>query len=68
MKDKIIDGDELLTTEGCTELIFDGIYVEKSEGKSDGFPFGTSNGETIGLYDITMLGVISSSKLGEKLL
>ena len=64
MKDNIIDGDILLTTEGSSGFISDGIRVDNCGGKSDGFPVGTSDGATLGFSDSTMLGVADSSKFG----
>ena len=67
LEDNIIDGDELLTTEGSTESISDGTRLDNSGGKPGGFPVGKYDGSTLGFYDSAMLGVVDSSKLGEKL-
>ena len=40
LKYDIIGGDKLLTTEGYPDLISDGIQVDKSGGKPDGFQLG----------------------------
>ena len=63
LKDNIIDGGVLWVTVGSPQWKFDGIRVEKPDGKSKGFSFGTAEGETLGLIDNTMLGVADSSKL-----
>ena len=41
----IIDGEILLSYVGFTDSVYDGIRVDNSEG----FLFGTSDGETMGL-------------------
>ena len=62
-KYNIIDGDKLLTTEGSPELIYDGIRVDNSGGKSDGFPVEASYGATLRFSDSSILDVADSSKL-----
>ena len=61
MEDNIIDGGELLTAEGYPDLVFDGIWVDNSGRKSDGFPVGGFDGATLGFSDSSMLGVSDSS-------
>ena len=54
-KYNIIDGEEILTIESYTDLISDGVRVDNSGGKSDGFTVGASDGETLGFSDISTL-------------
>ena len=48
---------------GSPELKNDGKIVDKLDGNSKGFSFETTEGETLGLIDNTMLGVADYSKL-----
>ena len=65
MKDNIIDGDVLWGTVGYPEWKCEGIRVENPNGNTQMFLVGTSEVETLGLIDNTMLGVADSSKLGK---
>ena len=67
MKDKIIDGDVLWGTVGSPEWKWNVTRVEYPGGKSKGFPFETSEGETLGLICNTMLSVADSSELWKEL-
>ena len=58
-----IYGDELLTTEGFPDLISDGICLDNSGGKSNGFPVRESYGATLGFSDSSILGVANYSKV-----
>ena len=63
MKDTIIDGDVLWGTVGYPEWKFDSIRIDNPDVNSKLFSFGTTEGETLGLIDNTMLGVSDSPKL-----
>ena len=65
LKDKIIEGDVLWGTVGSLEWKYEGIRVEKLDGKSKRVQVVTSDGETLGFIDNTMLGINDSSKLGK---
>ena len=58
----------MLRTENCSpDSISDGIRLDKSDGNSEGFIVVTSDGETPGAIDNTMICVADSSKLGKEL-
>ena len=55
----------LWTANGSTDTISDGIRLENSDEKYEGFTVGISDGEILGFIDNKMLGVADSSKLGK---
>ena len=61
--DNIIDGDLIWTTNVSPGSISDGRRLDKYDGNSEVITVGTSDGETLGLIDNTLLGVSNSSKL-----
>ena len=67
LKDNIIDGDGLWTAEGYPGFFFGGIRLDKSDGKSEGFPVESSDGATLGLINRKVLSVAYYSKLGREL-
>ena len=62
-KDNINNGDVIWGTVGDTEWKYYDIWVDNPDENSEVFPFGTSEGETLGLIYNTMLGVDDSSQL-----
>ena len=63
MKDNIIDGDILWTAESSPGFLVDGIRLDNSSGKYEGFSFESSAGATLGPVDNRVLGVAYSLKL-----
>ena len=58
----------LWTIGGYPDSVSDGIRLDKYDGNSEGFIVGTSDGETPGLIENTILGVSDSSKLVKELI
>ena len=46
------------------DFIYGGFTVDNSDGKSEEFPVGLIKGVSLGLFVITMLSLVSYSKLG----
>ena len=52
---------------GSPDFISGGCTVEKSEGNSEDFPVVLLKGVSLGLFDITLIRLAGSSKLGEEI-
>ena len=52
---------------GFIDSFFDGINEDNSDGNSEGFPVPTADDVSLGFFEMSMLGLADSSKLGEEL-
>ena len=52
---------------GFIDSIFDGINEDNSDENSEGFPIGTDDDVSLGLFEMSMLGLADSPKIGEEL-
>ena len=50
---------------GSPDFISGGFTVDNSEGNSEDFPIGLIKVVSLGIFDINMLGLADSSKIGE---
>ena len=49
---------------GSPDSIFDGINEDNSDGNTEGFPVGTADDVSLGLFETSMLGLADSPKIG----
>ena len=64
LKDNIKDCDKLWTQVVSPEFIYFGFTVDNYDGNSEEFSVGLIKGVSLGIFEITMLRLADSSKIG----
>ena len=67
MENNIKYGDKLWTPVGSTDFIFGGFTVDNSNGNYEEFPVILLKVVSIGLFDITMIGLYGYFKIKEEI-